>query len=159
MWGLWWTKRHWGRFSPSTSVSPANLHSTKFSIIIITRGWHSRPISGRSTEWAQLTPPPTIEIKKNCFLYDGIFIYRVVTQVSTAHYPEWIPCTKLILQAVGLVFPSIYSFHLEVSNSLSDISYIFQVQWDRSGTNLFSIKIYYEILLVSFHLLYSNNFS
>jgi hypothetical protein len=30
-------KRHWGRFSPSTSVSPAN-HSTDFSIIIITRG-------------------------------------------------------------------------------------------------------------------------
>jgi hypothetical protein len=26
MWGLWWTKRHWGRFSPSTSVSPANHH-------------------------------------------------------------------------------------------------------------------------------------
>jgi hypothetical protein len=37
MWGLWWTKRRWGRFSPSTSVSPAN-HSTDFSIIIITRG-------------------------------------------------------------------------------------------------------------------------
>jgi hypothetical protein len=27
---LRWTKWHWGRFSPSTSVSPANLHSTKF---------------------------------------------------------------------------------------------------------------------------------
>jgi hypothetical protein len=35
MWGLWWTKQHWGRFSPSTSVSPANHHSTNFSIIII----------------------------------------------------------------------------------------------------------------------------
>jgi hypothetical protein len=47
MWGLWWTKRHWGRFSPSTSVSPAN-HSTDFSIIIITWGWHSRP-----SKWPQ----------------------------------------------------------------------------------------------------------
>jgi hypothetical protein len=37
IWDLWWTKRHWGRFSPSTSVSPAN-HPTDFSIIIITRG-------------------------------------------------------------------------------------------------------------------------
>jgi hypothetical protein len=37
MWGLW-TKRHWGRFSPSTSVSPASHHFTNFSIIIITRG-------------------------------------------------------------------------------------------------------------------------
>jgi hypothetical protein len=51
-WGLWWTKRHWGRFSPSTSVSPAN-HSTNFSIII-TRGWDNRPIGGRKAEWTQL---------------------------------------------------------------------------------------------------------
>jgi hypothetical protein len=27
MWGFWWTKRHWGRFSQSVSVSLAN-HST-----------------------------------------------------------------------------------------------------------------------------------
>jgi hypothetical protein len=32
---LWWTKWHWGRFSPSTSVSPANPQSTNCSIIII----------------------------------------------------------------------------------------------------------------------------
>jgi hypothetical protein len=35
---LWWTKWHWCRFSPSTSVSPANSHSTvcsTFTIIII----------------------------------------------------------------------------------------------------------------------------
>jgi hypothetical protein len=54
MWGLWWTKRKWGRFSPSTSVSPANHHSTNFCIIIITRGWHTRPTGGRSAEWTQL---------------------------------------------------------------------------------------------------------
>jgi hypothetical protein len=38
-------KWHWSRFSPRTSVSPANLHSICFSTIIftITRGWHSRP--------------------------------------------------------------------------------------------------------------------
>jgi hypothetical protein len=53
MCGLWWIKWHWAWFSPSTSVSPAN-HSTDFSIIIITRGWHNRPISGRSAEWTQL---------------------------------------------------------------------------------------------------------
>jgi hypothetical protein len=28
---LWWTKWRWGRFSPSTSVSPANFHSTNCS--------------------------------------------------------------------------------------------------------------------------------
>jgi hypothetical protein len=35
MWDLWWTKWHWGRFSPSTSVSPANSHYTDCSPIII----------------------------------------------------------------------------------------------------------------------------
>jgi hypothetical protein len=35
MWDLWWTKWHWRRFSPTTSVSPANLHSTNCSTIII----------------------------------------------------------------------------------------------------------------------------
>jgi hypothetical protein len=65
MWGLWWTKRHWGRFSPSTAVSPAN-HSTNFSIIIITRGWHNRPISGRSAEWTLDSTPhyTNLKIKK-----------------------------------------------------------------------------------------------
>jgi hypothetical protein len=67
MWGLWWTKRHWGRFSPSTSVSLAT-HSTIFSIIIITWGWHNRPISGCSAKWAQ---PPTIA--KFFFIEEAIF--------------------------------------------------------------------------------------
>jgi hypothetical protein len=67
MWVLWWTKRYRGRFSPSTSVSLAN-HSTDFSIIIITRGWHNRQLSGRSVEWT-LIPPPTMQIKKNKKIY------------------------------------------------------------------------------------------
>jgi hypothetical protein len=38
-------KCRWGRFSPRSSVSPANLHSICLSTIIfsITRGWHNRP--------------------------------------------------------------------------------------------------------------------
>jgi hypothetical protein len=38
-------KWRWGRVSPRTSVSPANLHSIMLStiIFIITRGWHNRP--------------------------------------------------------------------------------------------------------------------
>jgi hypothetical protein len=35
MWVLWWTKWRWGRFSPSTSASPANSHSTDLSTLII----------------------------------------------------------------------------------------------------------------------------
>jgi hypothetical protein len=59
---LWWTKWHWGRFSPSTSVSPAKLQSTKFSILTITRGRYNRPevagvTSGPSLD-STLPPPP-----------------------------------------------------------------------------------------------------
>jgi hypothetical protein len=45
MWDLWWTKRHWVRFSPSTSVSPAK-HPTDCSTIIIHYhpGWYNRPV-------------------------------------------------------------------------------------------------------------------
>jgi hypothetical protein len=57
MWGFVVDKAHWGRFYPSTSVSPAN-HSTNFSIITITRGWHNRPVGGRSAEWTQLDSSP-----------------------------------------------------------------------------------------------------
>jgi hypothetical protein len=35
IWDVLWTKWHWGRFSPSISVSPANLHSTNCSTITI----------------------------------------------------------------------------------------------------------------------------
>jgi hypothetical protein len=41
-----------GRFSPSTLVSPA-IHSTKFSILTITRGRYNRPVNGRRAEWTQ----------------------------------------------------------------------------------------------------------
>jgi hypothetical protein len=58
-WDLWWTNWRWGRFSPSTSVSPANFHSTKFSILTITLGRYNKPVSGRRAEWTQfgLHPP------------------------------------------------------------------------------------------------------
>jgi hypothetical protein len=56
-----------GRFSPSISVSPAN-NSTNFSIIIITRGWHNRPISGRSAEWTKLDSTPHYTNLKKMYL-------------------------------------------------------------------------------------------
>jgi hypothetical protein len=34
MWGLWWTKWHWGRFSPTTSASLASSHCINCSIFI-----------------------------------------------------------------------------------------------------------------------------
>jgi hypothetical protein len=80
MWGLWWTKRHWGRISPITSVSPAN-HSTDLSIIIITRGWHNRRLSSRSVEWT-LIPSPTMQIKK-------LWINQLLKKVDCKWFWRW----------------------------------------------------------------------
>jgi hypothetical protein len=44
LWDLWWTKWRWSTFSPSTSVSPANLHSNCSTIILIYHlGLYNRP--------------------------------------------------------------------------------------------------------------------
>jgi hypothetical protein len=54
MWDLWWTKRHWDRFPPSTSVFPRQFHSVgapllgkgqKIIIIIVIfiTGLHNKP--------------------------------------------------------------------------------------------------------------------
>jgi hypothetical protein len=61
MWDLWWTKWRWSRFSPSTSISLANHHSTNFSTITITYhlGLVQEASSGRSTQ------NHTAQIKKN----------------------------------------------------------------------------------------------
>jgi hypothetical protein len=45
-------------------VSPANYHSTNFSIIIITRGWHNRPLVAVVPSGPNWTPPSTVPIKK-----------------------------------------------------------------------------------------------
>jgi hypothetical protein len=37
---------------------PANHRSTNCSTVIITRGWHNRPIGGRNVEWTQLDSTP-----------------------------------------------------------------------------------------------------
>jgi hypothetical protein len=59
MWDLWLTKWHWGRISSSTSVSPANPHSTNCSIIIdiFIRGWYNRPTVADVPSGLSLTPP------------------------------------------------------------------------------------------------------
>jgi hypothetical protein len=75
-WDLWWKKWRLGRFFPSTSVSPANRHSTKLSIIIITRGRYNRPVSGRRAEWTQLdSTPHYANLKKIILIYVYIIYY------------------------------------------------------------------------------------
>jgi hypothetical protein len=65
MWNLWWTKRHWGRFSPSTSVSPVNHHSTNFSIIISPGAGTIDLLVAAVPSGPNWTPPPTTPNKKN----------------------------------------------------------------------------------------------
>jgi hypothetical protein len=74
MWDLWWTKWRWGRFSPSTSVSPANLHSTNFSTITLTYhpGLVQYASSGRSTQ------SPTAQIKKKLQIKNVTKVLAVV---------------------------------------------------------------------------------
>jgi hypothetical protein len=43
--------------------SPAD-HFTSFSIIIVTRGWHNRPLVAAVPSGPNWIPPPTIPIKK-----------------------------------------------------------------------------------------------
>jgi hypothetical protein len=53
-WDLWRTKWH-----SDTSVSPANSHSTKCSILIsVIRGWYSEPIIVRRIKWAESHSTP-----------------------------------------------------------------------------------------------------
>jgi hypothetical protein len=61
MWDLWCRKWHWGRFSPSTSVSPANNapHSSSSSVIW---GWYNRLVSGRRPKWTQSHPTKSNKI-------------------------------------------------------------------------------------------------
>jgi hypothetical protein len=58
MWDLSSTKWHWGRFSQSTSVSPANSQSTNCSTItiIIIRAWYNRPIVAAVPSGLSLAP-------------------------------------------------------------------------------------------------------
>jgi hypothetical protein len=69
-WDLWWTKWRWGRFSPSTSVSPANLHSTNCSTVTLT--YH-----------LGLVQPVT-----DAHLFTNCVWFNVSQELTTAFYPK-----------------------------------------------------------------------
>jgi hypothetical protein len=51
----------------------ANQNSTNFSIIIITRGWHNRPIGGRSAEWTQLDSMLSMCLINETLRHEGVW--------------------------------------------------------------------------------------
>jgi hypothetical protein len=58
MWDLWWLKRQWDRFCPSTLVSPANSHSTNSSTLTVIRDLYIR--RRLRNKWIQSHPTPWI---------------------------------------------------------------------------------------------------
>jgi hypothetical protein len=74
-------KWRWGRFSPRTSVSQANLHSTNFSTITIT--YHPELVQyaccGRSTQ----SPTAQIKKKKVYLVFLGVLVVTVYSLVIT----------------------------------------------------------------------------
>jgi hypothetical protein len=84
MWDLWWTKWHCFGFSSSTSVSPANSHSTDCYTLCIIRGWYNRPVSGRSTKWTQ--SHPTASAVSTCSI--AILLNSVCWVVQSCRQPS-----------------------------------------------------------------------
>jgi hypothetical protein len=66
LWDLWWTKRHWGRSSPSTSVPlsifiPPIAPQSPSSIIYL---WYNGPVAAVGLSGLSLTPLRIMIIKK-----------------------------------------------------------------------------------------------
>jgi hypothetical protein len=85
---LWRTKWHWGRFSPSTSVSLANFHSTKCTTItfIYNLGLVQQANKGHSAEWTQSHPT------KNNKKYHAVHTFlnsQFETAISQAYELQW----------------------------------------------------------------------
>jgi hypothetical protein len=91
----------WGRFSPRTSVSPANLHSIYFSTIIftITRGWHI------CQEWPQCQKPNNTKKQNKDFRAEVInpifLLYRCL-------YLQWI--NIIIVVIFNFVQKSVFNY-------------------------------------------------
>jgi hypothetical protein len=89
MWDLWWTKWHWDRFTPSTSVSPAKSHSTDCS----TLGWYNRPVSGRRRFSPSTSVSPANLHSTNCSTI--AIIYHLGPEVAAV--PSGLSPTPLII--------------------------------------------------------------
>jgi hypothetical protein len=95
-------KWRWGRFSPRTSVSLANLHSICFSTIIftITRGWHNRP------GVAAVPTASQTRIKKNTINYKNS--RSIFNRTLLPWLPRTRPTLALILRLSKLNYTDSY---------------------------------------------------
>jgi hypothetical protein len=98
-WDLWWTKRHWDRFSPNTSVSPVTP-STDCSTLIIFHhpGLYNKTNSGRcvkSTESNQIARRIIRTSQYTRMAHDIMKCYRSIRVCSYVLVPSY--CTYHLL--------------------------------------------------------------
>jgi hypothetical protein len=100
MWDLWWTKLHWGMFSPSTSVSPANSHSTE-PLHIHHHHHHHHHLSSRAGTIGQLVAdvrsglsltPPQETKRKSYFSCNAVYCIREILTSSTGWNTSYTDC-------------------------------------------------------------------
>jgi hypothetical protein len=101
-WDLWWTKWRRGRFSLSTSVSPASLHSAKFSILTITWGRYNRP------EVADMPSGPSLDSTPHYANFKGKKRKSVILIPFKSHYSLHYSLFLLFLQIPRLFSPYIH---------------------------------------------------
>jgi hypothetical protein len=78
-WDLWWAKWRLGRFSPSTSVSPAKtVHSTNFSIHTITRVRYNRPGVAAVPSGPSMDSTPHYSNNKKKIIFTDIMPHSLV---------------------------------------------------------------------------------
>jgi hypothetical protein len=74
VWDLWWTKWHWGGFSPSSSGSSANPHCTKCSILIYHPGTIGQLVADMPSGLGLI--PPKNKKKKSWVRSGSLFIRK-----------------------------------------------------------------------------------
>jgi hypothetical protein len=79
--------------------------STNFSIIIITRGWHSRPIGGRSAEWTQLDSLNSLTKR-----YILQLVWDFVCCVYNMHWTSSYCCNQASFFCAKLKMESLYTY-------------------------------------------------
>jgi hypothetical protein len=117
-----------GRFSQSTSVSPAN-HSTNFSIIIIIHGWHS----GRSAEWTQLVSTPKFS-EKNC--PSATFVHHKMPHDQTRVWTLAAAVGSRRLTCVGVYLLKERIYCSKANHAISNTFFLYFVKYTRCQEKL-----------------------
>jgi hypothetical protein len=111
---MWWTKWRWGRFSPGTSVSPANFHSTNSSTItlIYHLGLYNRPEVAVVPDHVSPTPLKKKDNIINWVARNKLYIHSVIRKpelfhIETVNQLEAVPLVALLSPPLARVCPRV----------------------------------------------------